>query len=173
MRRAVGLLIVLSLLACKGESPTQTYTGLTTAPPTLYPTATLAVLVTGGFPVLEVTVTLHNYTPVHLQAVVSTTCPFAEHIFPDSSGAYAYIGVVGCPAGGVNVDVAPGDSTILRKMIGADTLGTFAPGMYGVDILVGTVSGSIGAWAGAVRLPLTPPPPPHAARRAAAQPPAR
>lgn len=169
MRRSMGVLIVLASLSCKGESPTQS-NNLGPAPPSLYPTATsFAVAVPGGASELEVSVTLHNYTATHLQAVVSSSCPFAVRFFPDSSGAYEYIGVVGCPAGGSKLDVAPGDSAVLTRMFGADTLATFAPGNYGINILVGTVSGWIGAWAGAIQLPLEPP---LAARTTTALPPA-
>jgi hypothetical protein len=103
---------------------------------------------------LKVSVTLHNYTSVHLQAVVSASCPFAVRIFPDSTGAYEYIGVNACPAGGSALDVAPADSVVLTRMISADSLATFARGTYGVNVLVGTTTGAIGAWAGAIQLPL-------------------
>ena len=156
MRRSIGALVVLCSFACKGESPTGN--GLGPAPPTLWPIATsFAVAVAGGAPELEVSVTLHNYTSKHLQAIVSSSCPFAVRIFPDSSGAYAVSGVVGCPAGGSQLDVAPGDSAVLTRMFSSDTLATFAPGMYGLNIEVGTVSGTITAWAGAIKLPLANP----------------
>lgn len=154
MRRSIAVLIVLCSLACKGGSPTQDY-GLRTAPPTLYPTATsIAVAVPGGAVALAVSVTLHNYTTTHLQAVVSSSCPFAVRFFPDSSGAYEYIGVVGCPSGGSELDIAPGDSAVLTRMFSVDSLATLARGTYGVNILVGTATGSVGAWAGAIQLPL-------------------
>ena len=121
MRRSMGVLTVLCSLACKGES-TMHCCGLTTAPPTLYPTATsLAVMDAGGAPALKVSVTLHNYTTTHLEALVSFSCPFAVRIFPDSSGAYELVsGVVGCPAGGSAIDVAPADSAVLTRSVGAD-----------------------------------------------------
>jgi len=156
MPRSMGVLIVLCSVACTGASPTDN--GLRLPPPTLYPTATtFAVAVSGGASVLEVSVTLHNYTTTHLQAVVSADCPFAVRLFPDSSGAYEYIGVVGCPAGGSELDIAPADSAVLTRVFRADTLATFAPGKYGVNVLVGTPTGTIGAWGGAIQLPLVSP----------------
>jgi hypothetical protein len=169
MRRSIGALVVLCTLACKGESPTDN--GLRLAPPTLDVAAwTFAEGVVGDPLDLWVSVALHNHTTTHLQAVVSDACPFAVRIFPDSSGTQPYIGVVGCPPGGAELDIAPGDSAILTRKFPADTLATFAPGTYSVNVLVGTVHGSIGMWAGTVPLPF---PFPVAARIVTAPPPAR
>jgi hypothetical protein len=53
------------------------------------------------------------------------------------------------------VTLAPGDSTRLAQVWTADTLATFAPGVYGTSVVVTTSTAIIGKWAGAVTLPLT------------------
>jgi hypothetical protein len=154
IRRSIGASVVLFTLACNGASPTQR----SLAPPAFSPTAKFAVADAGGVPDLKVSVTLYNRTAVHLQAVESSSCPFAVGIAP-YPGTATYTGVFGCAAGGAQLDVVPGDSAVLTGLIGADTLRTFAPGTYQVNILVGTNSGGMSLWAGTIQLPLTPLPP--------------
>ena len=52
------------------------------------------------------------------------------------------------------LELAPGDTAVLTRVLSADTLGSFAPGTYGVNVAVTTSTGLIGVWAGAVQLPL-------------------
>jgi len=63
-----------------------------------------------------------------------------------------------CAPGGPTLELAPGDTTVLTRVLGADTLASFAPGMYGVNVAVTTSTALIGVWAGAVQLPLAGPP---------------
>ena len=63
-----------------------------------------------------------------------------------------------CAPGGSTLDLAPGDSTVVSRVLQADTLAAFAPGTYGVNVAVTTSTGLLGAWAGAVPLPLVAPP---------------
>ena len=60
-----------------------------------------------------------------------------------------------CAPGGPTIALAPGDTAVLTRVLGADTLATFAPGTYGVNVAVTTTAAVIGVWGGAVQLPLT------------------
>jgi len=59
-----------------------------------------------------------------------------------------------CPPDASMLELAPGDTTMLTRVLRADTLASFAPGTYGVNVAVTTSTGLIGLWAGAVQLPL-------------------
>jgi len=63
-----------------------------------------------------------------------------------------------CPPDASMLELAPGDTAVLTRVLGADTLASFAPGTYGVNVAVTTSTGLIGVWAGAVQLPLASPP---------------
>ena len=150
--RNVLLLTALAIAGCSSKAPTE---NLRLAPPTLLVNATTKIVTAAsGVPALQIAVSLRNQTSVHLGATINSSCPFAVRFFPDSSGAYAYIGVVACPAGGSTLDVAPGDSVVLTRLFSADSLATLASGTYGINVLVGTNTGSIGVWGGAIQLPL-------------------
>jgi len=59
-----------------------------------------------------------------------------------------------CPPGASTLELAPGETTVLTRVLDADTLASFAPGTYGVNVAVTTSTGLIGVWAGPVQLPL-------------------
>jgi len=59
-----------------------------------------------------------------------------------------------CPPGASTLELAPGETTVLTRVLDADTLASFAPGTYGVNVAVTTSPGLIGVWAGRVQLPL-------------------
>jgi hypothetical protein len=59
-----------------------------------------------------------------------------------------------CPLNVASIDHAPEDSVALRRLVTSKTIGSFAAGLYGVNVQVTTDRGVIGLWAGSVRLPL-------------------
>lgn len=152
MRNCMRLLAALGAMACSSQAPTFNDR---MAPPSLSVNASSnAVTDAGGASALQITVSVRNQTTSHLGAVISSSCPFAVKFFPDSTGAYAYNGVVACPAGGSTLDLAPGDSVVLTRVFSADSLASFASGTYGINVLVSTNGGFIGVWGGVIQLPL-------------------
>jgi hypothetical protein len=129
------------------------------APP-LRITGANRVVTTGGVSELEILASVRNSTSIRIQVVVGAQCPLFVRLFPDSSGEPA--GSLGpsmaCAPGGSSLDLAPGDTTVLTRRVSADSLAALAPGTYGVNVAVTTSTGLLGAWAGAVHLPLTPAP---------------
>ena len=95
---------------------------------------TRVVQVAGATPALEVSVTLLNTTPASIHVAAGPQCPFVS-IFADPTGEPmgSLTGAMTCPAE-PSVDVAPGDSTVLTRVLPADTLATFPPGTYGVNV---------------------------------------
>jgi hypothetical protein len=90
---------------------------------------------------------------------VGVGCPLFVKLFPDPTGEYegSTDSSMGCLSGGPALDLAPGDTAVLTRVIGADTLASFAPGTYGINVVVTTNPFLIGVWAGAVQLPLARP----------------
>jgi hypothetical protein len=160
MRNLTRFLVALGLVACKGQAPTEMNR---LPPPTLSVSAATHVLpVAGGAPVLEVSATLRNATTSAIRVAVGPACPLAVQLFPDPTGQYAgsLDPTTTCPSGATTLALAPGDTTVLTRRLGADTLASFAPGAYGVSVAVTTSTALIGVWAGAVELPLASPPSP-------------
>ena len=158
MRYPIRFLVALVLVACAGETPTEMHR---LAPPTLYVSAASRVVSeTDSVLALEVSATLRNETGVHIQVRVGPTCPLFVRLFWNPTGEPAghLSSSMACPRGGPTLDLAPGDTTVLRRILGAATLATYAPGTYGVNVAVTTSTGLLGAWAGAVQLPLATPP---------------
>ncbi|HVS61420.1 MAG TPA: hypothetical protein VHE82_12070 [Gemmatimonadaceae bacterium] len=157
MRNAVPLLVALGLLACTDRAPTENnYEMRRTAPPTLSVSATTRVLpVAGGAPDLEISASLRNSTVSHIQVAVGAQCPLFVRIFPDPTGEYSgsLDPSMACAQGGPILDLAPGDTAVLTRVLRADTLASFAPGTYGINVAVTTTTDLIGVWAGAVQLP--------------------
>jgi len=154
MRHSIALPVVVILCACTDPAPTEMNR---LAPPTLsVSAATRAVSVPNGSPNLEVSASLRNATRLRIRVAVGTQCPLFVRIFPDPTGEYAgsVDGSMACPPGASTLELAPGDTAVVTRVLGADTLASFAPGTYGVNVAVTTSTGLLGVWAGAVQLPL-------------------
>jgi len=146
--------MVVTLCACTAQAPTEMNR---LAPPTLsVSAATRVVSVASGAPNLEVSASLRNATLLRIRIALGTQCPLFVRIFPDPTGEYAASvnGSMACPPGASPLELAPGDTAVLTRVLGADTLASFAPGTYGVNVAVTTSTGLLGVWAGAVQLPL-------------------
>jgi len=155
MRTVIRVLVGVELLACTGETPTGM---LTLAPPTLSVTATTHVLpVVNSTPELQVSASLRNGTKLRIGVAVGTQCPLLVQLSPDPTGepAGSLDASMACPPGGSTLELAPGDTAVLTRVLGADTLASYAAGLYGVNVAVTTSTGLLGVWAGAVQLPLT------------------
>lgn len=61
---------------------------------------------------------------------------------------------VSCAMQGTATNLAPGDSVVLTRILSTADLTQYSAGQYGVNVTVGTPTYTIGAWAGAVKLPL-------------------
>jgi hypothetical protein len=83
-------------------------------------------------------------------------CPLFVRLFSDPTGEYfvSLDASIACAQNGTTLDLAPGDTAVLTRVIRADSLASFAQGVYGINVAVTTNTTLIGAWAGAVRLPL-------------------
>jgi hypothetical protein len=158
MRNAVRVLVALGVMACTSQAPTQGDSGLRLAPPTLSVSATTRVVAStaGGAPRLEVSAVLRNATGSHIRVAVGARCPLFVRLVPDSTGEPlgSLDAGMACAPGGPTLDVGPGDTAVLTRALGADSLATFAPGTYGVNVAVTTSTALVGVWAGAVQLPL-------------------
>ncbi|HYT69939.1 MAG TPA: hypothetical protein VEK78_01075, partial [Gemmatimonadales bacterium] len=88
---------------------------------------------------------------MRIRIALGTQCPLFVRIFPDPTGEYAASvnGSMACPPGASPLELAPGDTAVLTRVLGADTLASFAPGTYGVNVAVTTSTGLLGVWAGA------------------------
>jgi len=152
MRYARWAALSLSLAACARARPTE----LQTAPPTLDVIATTRILSTGGNANLEVSASVQNNTSSHFRLEVGSRCPLYVRLFPDPTGQYAdsLAPSMGCISSDSIVDLAPGDTSSVLRVLPADSLANYAPGTYGVNVVVTTTAGVIGAWAGAIQLPL-------------------
>ncbi|MEO7086079.1 MAG: hypothetical protein ABI442_19905 [Gemmatimonadaceae bacterium] len=124
------------------------------APPVLRITGSSQVVTANGQQTLVVTAALRNDTQVHFQLAVEPSCALYVRIFSDPTGEQQGSSGTGCPVGVKSIDFAPGDSTSLTRTYSMDDLSSYAAGLYGLNITVTTNTYILGAWAGAVRLPL-------------------
>ena len=159
MRNALRSLVVFGLVGWASQMPAQTvFRGRRApVPRPLTVTASARVLsATGAGPSLEVSALLENRTTRHKQVVIGARCPLWVRLFPDPTGEMfeSFDDSSLCRTRGPSLDIAPGHSATLTRVLRADTLTSFAPGTYGVNVAVTTNDGSIGAWAGTVQLPL-------------------
>jgi hypothetical protein len=159
MRSPVVLLTALSVLACDLTDTTSCRGCLTTSPPTPNLSSKIRVLpVAGGAPSLEVSVSLMNGTST---SFVVLQCPLVIHFSPYPPGSYSTSGSDQCPSGAPARPLTPGDTSVITRVLSADTLASFAPGQYRVAVSVtfhvvnrtdgNTVAGNS---AGIVQLPL-------------------
>ncbi len=155
MRRPIRLLAALTIGACTGHAPTD-ISRLSLAPPTLSLSGMTRVTSASGVRALEIAASLRNSTRVRIQVAVGAQCPLFVKLFPDATGApVGSLGPsMGCAPGGPTIDLAPGDTALLTRVLPGDSLASFVPGTYGVNVAVTTSTGLLGAWAGAVHLPL-------------------
>ena len=156
MRSSIRLPMLVALCACTGQGPTEMNR---LAPPTLSVSASTRVLsVASGPPNLEVSATpRRNFVAFRSDAETSRLGgPLVIRVFPDPTGEYAgsLDASMACPPDASMLELAPGDTAVLTRVLGADTLASFAPGVYGVNVAVTTSTAVIGVWAGAVQLPL-------------------
>jgi hypothetical protein len=151
MRNSMLVLVTLSLLACKAEAPTQPSVNIDlprTLDVSVSPSLRVVWDADGGL-ALEVSTHLRNVVKV---PVYVARCPLPVQIVPQGGG-YGDSPEIGCPT----QYLAPGDTTTLTRVFGADTLASFAPGTYGVEVSVTTNLAWQGLPAGTIQLPLTSP----------------
>jgi hypothetical protein len=129
-------------------------------PPTLVLTGSSRVVIVGASDTsLEVSAHLYNPTSVPLRVDTGPDCPLAVSLVSDSTAQnIVNIDVQECPSTASTVDVAPGDSTTLVRVLPPSALSSYASGVYDVNVGVASSAALMGAWAGTVRLPLAPGP---------------
>jgi hypothetical protein len=127
------------------------------APPLPAVTATARAL-GGPNPGLEVSAVVRNPTASHILVLTGPACPLYVRVFPDPTGEYAIAGgpSISCPTSSSPpmIDLAPGDSTRLSRTVPNDSLASYAPGTYGVNLTITIVTSIITVWAGAIDLPI-------------------
>lgn len=161
MRNFFVACVTLGSLACSSDMPTQNDSHLRTAPPTLSIKATSRALSNAnGTQDLEVSALIRNSTTSHIGLLNGAQCPLFVQIFSDPTGEPegSLNPANGCPSGGPALDLAPSDTTVLTRLVPASALASFAPGKYGITVVVSTTTYVSGVWAGAVVLPLGGPP---------------
>jgi hypothetical protein len=158
MRKIMLSMIALGSLACRGDTVTNVQCcELRLPPPTVTVRATSRpILNADSLAELEVSAVVSNRTSVHLNVAVGVQCPLGVRIFPDPTGAQMseVSESMACPSGGPTVDLGPSDSLTLTHVVHADSLSLFAPGAYGLSVVLRSSTAIIGVWAGAVQLPL-------------------
>src|SRR6185436_2365001 len=157
MSKSLFALIALFVVGCGSGVPTESKVLRSLPPPTLSMAATTQrVLNSSGGRDLEVTALLRNPTKVHIRVVNGPQCSLVVRLSPDPTGEMAgsLDGSMGCPSGLQTIDLAPGDSVVLKRVLASDTLSSFPAGTYGVNVAITTATYVQGAWAGAVVLPL-------------------
>ena len=162
MRNALRVLVVFGLVGWASQLPAQIVFRGRRAPvprPLTVTASTRVLSATGAGPSLEVSALLENRTTRHKQVVIGARCPLWVRLFPaptgEMSGSFDDSSL--CRTRGPSLDIAPGHSATLTRVLRADTLTSFAPGTYGVNVAVTTNDGWIGVWAGTVQLPLKSP----------------
>lgn len=153
------VLAILALGACSSE-PTATTVVLTPAPPTLAFAASMTAVNAGtSQAALKVTALVTNKTSVHLRLGAGPACPLYVDIFPDSTGEQMGIGNPDpCAPATETVDMAPGDTITLTRLVSPSDLAAYAAGVYGVNVGITDGRYSSTVWVGAIRLPLNPTP---------------
>lgn len=150
MRPALQFAIGICVIGCSGDSLPEIEH---LAPPTPRVSASNGVVSTSAGLSLEVTTLVTNPTAVVFKVNAGAQCP-AIRIFSDPSGeAQTLAGPSPCPPA-ATVDLAPGDTIILKRVVPPDSLSSYSPGLYGVGVQVVTDRVVMGAWAGTVTLPL-------------------
>lgn len=147
-------LFVAAIAAACGD--TATAVRRSRPPPLLTLNAATRVLSAGAVNELEVSASLRNETTTQIRVAVGSECPLYVRIFPDPTGeaADSLSSSWACALDGRTIALVPGDTAVLTRVLGADTLASFAPGRYGVDVAVTTSTGLIGKRAGTIQLPL-------------------
>ena len=147
------LSLFIGLTACSGTSLTDNSNRL--GPPSL---SLQGISVDSGG-VLKITVTVLNPTGVHLKLADAPQCPFDVRIFPDSTGqamtGFGTILSTSCPTAASTTDLAPHDSLIVSRTFSPTDLTQYTPGLYGLNVTIGTTTTITTGWSGAVRLPLS------------------
>jgi hypothetical protein len=158
MRKVLWCVVAASVLACTDHgSPTQN-NGLTLPPPHLTMTATSRVIATdGGARALEISAMMKNETDKVMAVEVDPNCPLIVQIQPDPTGEPQGSTAASdfCPLSGPMLAIAPGDSTVLTRVIGSDSLAAYGSGTFGLSALASTSTVLMAVWAGAVQLPLS------------------
>ena len=155
MTKCAAMFVVLCAMSCKSSGPTAT--DLRVAPPTLSVSATSrALAVAGSASELEVSALLRNETTAPIRVMVGAACPLFVRIFSDQTreSQGSLDSSMGCALSGPSLDLAPGDTTVLTRVIGGAELSSYLAGTYGINVVVTTNPGLIGVWAGAITLPL-------------------
>jgi hypothetical protein len=157
MRKTLIGLVALLPVGCSSDVPTGNDGHLRLPPPSLSVTATSRPVTNArGGQDLEVIAALRNPTAAHILLVNGAQCPLFVRLFPDPTGepSGSLDLSMACPSGAPTVDLAPGDTAVLTRSLSEDTLASFAPGKYGINVVVTTTTGVQGVWGGAVVLPL-------------------
>jgi hypothetical protein len=151
------MLAGLALGACSSAPTAGT---LTNAPPTLNLTGTLTVVNAGtSQAALQAAALVTNTTSVHIRLATAPACPLYVNIFPDATGEQmGFSNPNPCPVATETVDMAPGDTVTLTRLVPASDLAAYAAGVYGVNVGITDGGYSSTTWAGAIRLPLAPMP---------------
>jgi len=161
MRSPVVVLVgaALAFVACSGPDSTSCRGCLTLGPPEPSLSARIRVLpVAGRSPDLQVSTWLVNGTST---TFVVLGCPLVIRFSPYPPGSYGASASDACPSGTPASNLLPGDSSMMTRVLTADTLASFAPGQYRVAVNVTfrevsrTDGNSVaGLSAGIIQLPL-------------------
>jgi len=158
MRRFLVLLSVAGVVGC---SEPMRATGCGNNPYPCPPTGAGLTVVWGstqgndarGRATLNVWMSIKNETEQHLGL---TQCTPRVELYATTNGQQigAVSGSMACPAGSSVLDLAPGDSTMQSHLLSADTLATFAPGEWSVEVVLTSTNRVTSYPVGVFTLPL-------------------
>lgn len=151
--------VALSLFACQAPNATSCGDCLRLAPPAPGLSARIFVLPAAGRPPdLRVSAALMNQTAT---TFVVLQCPLVIRFSPYPPGSYGAAGSDACPSDSPTRLLVPGDSSLMTRVLGADTLASLVPGQYRVAVNVTfhevtrtDGNTTVGMSAGIIQLPL-------------------
>lgn len=151
---AAPAVMALGVMACDSTSAMQEDR---LPPPTPSVSAsTLVLRPAGRTPALQVSARVWNETSEAMRVAVGPECPLFVRVFPDTTEEYqgSVDGSMACAPGTLTLLLAPGDTTVLTRVLTAAELAPHPPGTYGINVVVTTTAAIIGMWGGTIDLPL-------------------
>lgn len=152
MKRNLQLAFGICAIGCSHSSSTELNQLASPAPNV---TASNKIVATANGPSLEITALITNATSASFTLNDGTECP-AIQVFSDPSGEHQVVSSPPlCVADKPALNLAPGDTVVLKRIVSTAYVTSFSPGLYGLNIEVTGAQLRVGVWAGTVRLPLS------------------
>jgi len=150
------VIVVGAVMGC-GEAKLPAAPNDRVAPPLLAIDGAASFLtpVGGGATSLLVSAVVTNPTTISITVDTGAACPLGVSFAADPTGSHpsSLAASQACGTSGSFVALAPGDTLVLTRILGTDSLAQYMPGVYSISVAATTSAGLIGTWAGDVQLP--------------------